>query len=193
MPEVFLKFIASSVAEWLRHPPVETLVVTGSDPGLADNLFLHFFLTKMNTVQWIINSTFHWLGQSNTYNYFTKLCKLEIWNKYGQENEWLIGANVLKQLLCRAPLNYLLLQRIGNFNDDLFASILQVNPLLSLRNIVIDYCHNVTERIIWMLLEQPNNLEVWILIKESILDILFSSNHNIHKSWFGHCFWPSDP
>ena len=39
------------MAEWLRHPPVETLVVTGSDPGLAKNLFLHFFLTKMNTVQ----------------------------------------------------------------------------------------------------------------------------------------------
>ena len=102
----------------------------------------------------------------------------------------MIGANVLKQLLCRAPLNYLLLQRIGNLNDDLFASILQVNPLLSLRNIVIDYCHNVTERIIWMLLEQPNNLEV---IKESILDILFSSNHNIHKSSCGFYFWASDP
>ena len=39
------------MAEWLRHPPVETLVVTGSDPGLAKNLFLHFFLTKMNTVK----------------------------------------------------------------------------------------------------------------------------------------------
>ena len=30
------------MAEWLRHPPVETLVVTGSDPGLAKNLFFHF-------------------------------------------------------------------------------------------------------------------------------------------------------
>ena len=40
------------MAQWLRHPPVETLVVTGSDPGLAKNLFLHFFLTKMNTVHW---------------------------------------------------------------------------------------------------------------------------------------------
>ena len=38
------------MAEWLRHPTVETLVVPGSDPGLAINLFLHFFLTKMNTV-----------------------------------------------------------------------------------------------------------------------------------------------
>ena len=27
----------------------------------------------------------------------------------------------------------------------------------------------------------------------SILDILFSSNHNIHKSSSGHCFWASDP
>ena len=25
------------------------------------------------------------------------------------------------------------------------------------------------------------------------LDILFSSNHNIHKSSSGHCFWASDP
>ena len=25
------------------------------------------------------------------------------------------------------------------------------------------------------------------------LDILFSSNHNIHKSLCGLCFWPSDP
>ena len=38
------------MAEWLRHPSVETLVVTGSDPGLAKYLFLHFFLTKSNTV-----------------------------------------------------------------------------------------------------------------------------------------------
>ena len=27
----------------------------------------------------------------------------------------------------------------------------------------------------------------------SRLDVLFSSNHNIHKSWCGHCFWASDP
>ena len=26
-----------------------------------------------------------------------------------------------------------------------------------------------------------------------ILDILFSSNHNIHKSSHGLCFWASDP
>ena len=26
-----------------------------------------------------------------------------------------------------------------------------------------------------------------------MLDILFSSNHNIHKSLSGHCFWASDP
>ena len=25
------------------------------------------------------------------------------------------------------------------------------------------------------------------------LDIRFSSNHNIHKSSSGHCFWASDP
>ena len=26
-----------------------------------------------------------------------------------------------------------------------------------------------------------------------VLDILFLSNHNIHKSSYGHCFWASDP
>ena len=26
----------------------------------------------------------------------------------------------------------------------------------------------------------------------SIIDIIFSSNHNIHKSSRGHCFWASD-
>ena len=29
--------------------------------------------------------------------------------------------------------------------------------------------------------------------KEQKLDILFSLNHNIHKSSCGHCFWSSDP
>ena len=29
--------------------------------------------------------------------------------------------------------------------------------------------------------------------EEIILDVLFSSNHNIHKSWYGLCFWASDP
>ena len=27
----------------------------------------------------------------------------------------------------------------------------------------------------------------------TLLDILFSSNHNIHKSSHGLCFWASDP
>ena len=27
----------------------------------------------------------------------------------------------------------------------------------------------------------------------SALDILFSSNHNIHKNSYGLCFWASDP
>ena len=29
--------------------------------------------------------------------------------------------------------------------------------------------------------------------KRPTLDILFSSNHNNHKSLSGFCFWPSDP
>ena len=30
----------------------------------------------------------------------------------------------------------------------------------------------------------------WVAVQ---LDILFSSNHNIHKSSYGLCFWASDP
>ena len=33
---------------------------------------------------------------------------------------------------------------------------------------------------------------VLLLPKACILDILFPSNHNIHKSSSGLCFWPSD-
>ena len=29
-------------------------------------------------------------------------------------------------------------------------------------------------------------------VEEYILDILFPSNHNIHKSLYGLCFWASD-
>ena len=32
-----------------------------------------------------------------------------------------------------------------------------------------------------------------MLTKSVILDILFLSNHNIHKSLCGLCFWASDP
>ena len=60
----------------------------------------------------------------------------------------------------KAPLTYLLLQRIGNLTDDLVTSILQVNQLLSLRNLVFDYCHSVTVASFWALLLQPNNLGV---------------------------------
>ena len=35
--------------------------------------------------------------------------------------------------------------------------------------------------------DQMNSLKV------SILDILFPSNHNIHKSSYCLCFWASDP
>ena len=35
--------------------------------------------------------------------------------------------------------------------------------------------------------------ENWACITMSKLDILFPSNHNIHKSSCGLCFWASDP
>ena len=31
------------------------------------------------------------------------------------------------------------------------------------------------------------------ILRYVLLDILFPSNHNIHKSLCGHCFWASDP
>ena len=31
------------------------------------------------------------------------------------------------------------------------------------------------------------------IVKKGELDILFSSNHNIHKSLYGFCFWAPDP
>ena len=36
-------------------------------------------------------------------------------------------------------------------------------------------------------------LVLWCLLYICVLDILFSSNHNIHKSSCGLCFWTSDP
>ena len=32
-----------------------------------------------------------------------------------------------------------------------------------------------------------------LMVQDKTLDILFSSNHNIHKSSCGHCFGASDP
>ena len=32
-----------------------------------------------------------------------------------------------------------------------------------------------------------------IVWQSTILDVIFLSNHNIHKSLFGLCFWASDP
>ena len=37
------------------------------------------------------------------------------------------------------------------------------------------------------------NPEYWEGMYVPTLDILFSSNHNIHKSSWGLCFWVSDP
>jgi len=100
------------------------------------------------------------MGNNYKPHFFTKLTSLELWNKIGQNHELAVSDNVLIQLLFRAPLTYLLLQRVGSLTDDLFSMILGMNPLLTLRNVVIDYCHNVSGKIFWMLLEHPNNLSV---------------------------------
>ena len=86
------------------------------------------------------------------------MTSLELWNRVGEVHELAVCQTTLMQLLSRSPLTYLLLQRIGNLTDNLLAEILIANPLLSLRNVVIDYCHNVTGKFFWLLLEQPNIL-----------------------------------
>ena len=40
-------------------------------------------------------------GQLNS-SHFNKLQKLELWNKFGQDHEWCIDSNLLKQLLYRS-------------------------------------------------------------------------------------------
>ena len=42
-------------------------------------------------------------------------------------------------------------------------------------------------------LRMQRSQDFYIIQNICILDILFSSNHNIHKSSNGLCFWASDP
>ena len=133
-------------------------------------------------------------GQLNA-KFFTKLSSLEIWNKIGQDHELAVCQNVLRQLLYRAPLTYLLLQRVANLTDELLLEILQMNRLLMLRNVVIDYCHNVTGRFFWLLLEQPNNLAVlrcWHNkgveegLKLQIKEVIKDDNLMLYWEWYGY-------
>ena len=132
------------------------------------------------------------IGQLNP-KYFRKLQSLELWNNIGQDHELTVCQNTLKQLLFRSPLDYVLLQRIGNLTDDLFKEILQMNRLLTLRNVVIDYCHNITGRLFWMLLEQPNKLNLlrsWHNkgvqedTKDSIRNVIKDENLNIYWEYY---------
>ena len=100
------------------------------------------------------------------------MTSLELWNRVGEVHELAVCQTTLMQLLSRSPLTYLLLQRIGNLTDNLLAEILITNPLLSLRNVVIDYCHNVTGKFFWLLLEQPNILAGEMKFKEIIFCFL---------------------
>ena len=131
-------------------------------------------------------------GQLNS-KFFTQLSSLEIWNRIGQDHELAVCQNVIRQLLYRAPLTYLLLQRIGNLTDELLMEILQFNRLLKLRNVVIDYCHQVTGRFFWQLLEQPNHLSVlrcWHNkgveegLKIQIKDVIKDDNLVLYWEWY---------
>ena len=59
---------------------------------------------------------------------------------------------------------------------------LQIN---SFKNVV---CQNKIHKAIYFW-----KSNYWVVVWGYTLDIIFSSNHNIHKSSFGICFWASDP
>ena len=82
---------------------------------------------------------------------------------------------------------------MANLTDELLLEILQLNRLLMLRNVVIDYCHNVTGRFFWLLLEQPNNLSVlrcWHnkgtdeALKIQIKDVIKDDNLLLYWEWY---------
>ena len=109
----------------------------------------------------IAQLAYQYLVTYNIWFFFFSLFKLEsleIWNTVGQDYEFSLCQGTLKQLLMRSPLNYLLLRRIPNLTDDLLIEVLKANPLLNLSTVFVDYCHNVTGRFFWLLLEQPNTL-----------------------------------
>ena len=56
------------------------------------------------------------------------------------------------------------------------------------------FAQNIEASIIHPKIYPPSNLSIHpYILNINTLGILFSSNHNIHKSSCGHCFWASDP
>ena len=79
----------------------------------------------------------------------------------------------------------MLLIGLKNFNLKTILCWLQVIKLANVV-VVIAICHKL-----WL---GPSNKMALASSLDGIwLDILFSSNHNIHKSSSGHCFWALDP
>ena len=105
-----------------------------------------------------------------------------------KNNKW--ATNFIENL---TELITALLQRIANLTDDIMMQIIQMNPLLSLRNMVIDYCHNITGKALWMFLEQPNILSVlrcWHCKgvteddKYRIRDVIKDNNLVLYWEWY---------
>lgn len=74
-------------------------------------------------------------------NIFRNLTDMELWCEVHSE----VCVNVLKQFLCPASnLTCLLLQNVNSLNDHVFQSILDVNQMLKVKNVVFDQCHGIT-------------------------------------------------
>ena len=65
----------------------------------------------------------------------------------------------------------------------------------SLLSLYVFFCHTFVKLLFfkYYLSDSPMTSVVFLYFYARGLDILFSSNHNIHKSSCGHCFLASDP
>ena len=57
---MLIKFLLSPVAQWLRHPTVEPLVIVGSNLGIGKKLFLPSNWHNRHTVQSTNTGFYHW-------------------------------------------------------------------------------------------------------------------------------------
>ena len=123
--------------------------------------------------------------------YFQKLGSFEIWNK--ASNRYTFCEMGLKQLMFNSPLQRFLLKQVGTFSDETMESVLQANRLLTLENVVLDHCENVTAKTAWKLLEQPNLmriLRIWDckLVtkkdKDDLKKVIDEENLQLYFEWF---------
>ena len=90
---MLIKFLLSPVAQWLRHPTVEPLVIVGSNLGIGKKLFLPSNWHNRHTVYWI-----YWIG-AGRFSHNSKISLFWIYwigvtwfRHYNQISLYLIGA-----------------------------------------------------------------------------------------------------